>query len=65
VSAPRATSITPAASPQEAAAIVAAIARFQADTAPIAAPATPVQSGWLAAARREAVSRDPRAISNL
>ena len=51
--------LVPAASEQEAAAIAAAIARFDADTAP--APAAPAQaqreSRWLRAARLEGVAR--------
>ncbi len=54
------TSILPAPSPLEAAAIVAAIERFARDTAQ-APPRTPaVSGGWLRAARAEAVSRTPR-----
>jgi hypothetical protein len=51
--------IAPSASPEEAAAIVAALERFMRATAP--APATPVddaQDGWRRAAILEGVSRD-------
>ena len=49
----------PSASPQEAAAIVAALERFMRDTAPVPAPPSPATcSGWLRAARLEAVG-DP------
>jgi hypothetical protein len=52
--------VAPAASPEEAAAVVAALERFMRDTAPIPAPAPPPVSGWVQAARREAVEREPR-----
>jgi hypothetical protein len=56
--------IAPAATPEEAAAVVAAVERFLRDTAPppVAAPAR--EPGWVRAARREAVERhrlDPTA----
>ena len=51
--------IAPAASPEEAAAVVAALERFMRETAPIAAPAPPPVSGWVRAARLEAVERAP------
>ena len=47
--------VAPAASPEEAAAVVAALERFMRETAPTAAPAPPPVSGWLRAARLEAV----------
>jgi hypothetical protein len=51
----------PAATEQEAAAVVAALERFARDpAAPASAPAAST-SGWLRAARIEAVSRDPGA----
>jgi hypothetical protein len=50
--------ITSPASPEEAAAVVAAVQRFLRDHAP--APAPPAStSGWLRAARLEAVRRSP------
>ena len=50
--------IAPSASPEEAAAIVAALERFMRDTAPsLAAPAEAVDP-WLRAAVLEGVSRD-------
>ena len=49
------------ASPEEAAAVVAALERFMRETAPRPAPAPVRPSGWLAAARLEAVSREPLA----
>ncbi len=51
--------VAPNASPAEAAAIVAALERFLRDTTPVVAPAPPPASGWLRAARREAVEREP------
>ena len=51
--------VAPGATPEEAAAVVAALERFLRDTAPVAAPAPPPVSGWLRAARREAVDREP------
>jgi hypothetical protein len=49
--------VAPAASPEEAAAVVAALERFMRETAPTPASAPPPVSGWLAAARAEAVER--------
>jgi hypothetical protein len=51
--------IAPAASPEEAAAVVAALERFMRETAPTPAPTPPPVSGWVQAARREAVEREP------
>jgi hypothetical protein len=48
--------ITPAASAAEAAAIVAAIARFVHDTAPLQASPQPTQDPWLRAAMLEGAS---------
>jgi hypothetical protein len=47
------------ASPEEAAAVIAAIEQFLHDTAPPVAPPEPEPSGWLRTARREAVEREP------
>ena len=47
------------ASPEEAAAVVAAIEQFLRDTAPPPAPAEVPENPWLRAARVEAVERDP------
>jgi hypothetical protein len=52
--------VAPAASPEEAAAVVAALERFMRETAPTPAPPPARLAGWLEAARREAVERDPR-----
>jgi hypothetical protein len=49
-----------AATPEEAAAVVAAIEQFVRDTAPPAGAAAP-EDGWLRAARLEAVGADPAA----
>jgi hypothetical protein len=47
------------ASPEEAAAVLAAIEQFLRDTAPPPAPAEEKPSAWIQAARREAVDRAP------
>ena len=47
------------ASPEEAAAVIAAVEQFLRDHAPPAAPAEERLPGWVAAARREAVEREP------
>jgi hypothetical protein len=47
------------ASPEEAAAVIAAIEQFLRDTAPPPADEAPPLSGWVRAARLEAVERDP------
>jgi hypothetical protein len=51
--------VTPPASPQEAAAVIAAVDRFLRDTAPPAPTADSRESAWTRAARREAVDREP------
>jgi hypothetical protein len=51
--------VAPAASPEEAAAVVAALERFMRDTAPTPAPPPERLAGWLEAARLEAVEREP------
>ena len=56
---PQLSIVAPAASPEEAAAVVAALERFMRETAPTAAPAPPPVSGWVRAARAEAVERAP------
>jgi hypothetical protein len=50
--------VAPSASPEEAAAIVAAIDRFMRATAPATAAAAEDVDPWLRAARREAVWRE-------
>ena len=52
--------VAPSASPEEAAAVVAALERFMRDTAPTPAPAAERPSPWVEAARLEAVERAPR-----
>jgi hypothetical protein len=47
------------ASPEEAAAVIAAIERFLRDTTPPRAPEEPKPSPWLLAALREGVDREP------
>ena len=47
------------ASPEEAAAVIAAIEQFMRDTAPPPAPAEPPENPWIRTARLEAVDRDP------
>ena len=47
------------ATPEEAAAVIAAVEQFMRDTAPALAAAPEPVSGWLRAARVEAVERDP------
>ena len=51
--------VAPAASPEEAAAVVSALERFMRETAPTPAPAPSPVSGWVQAARLEAVEREP------
>ena len=51
--------VAPAASPEEAAAVVAAVERFLRDTAPPPAPPAPPPNPWVRAARLEAVDRHP------
>jgi hypothetical protein len=48
------------ATPEEAAAVMAAVEQFLRDTAPPPAPAGPQISPWVRAARLEAVDREPR-----
>ncbi len=58
---PRLEIVAPAASPQEAAAVVAALERFLRETAAPTAPVDPAPSPWTRAARLEAVGEpDPR-----
>ena len=48
------------ATPEEAAAVVAAVEQFLRDAAPPAAPPAPEPSHWARAARLEGVEREPR-----
>jgi hypothetical protein len=56
---PRLALLGSSATPEEAAAVVAAIEQFLRDTAPPLEPAEPAADPWLRAARLEAVGRDP------
>jgi hypothetical protein len=49
------------ATPEEAAAVIAAVEQFMRDTAPPPAPAAPAPDPWLRAARMEGVGREPEA----
>jgi hypothetical protein len=51
--------VAPSASPEEAAAIAAALQRFLMDTAPPLAATAPPPDPWMAAALAEGVSRAP------
>ena len=50
------------ATPEEAAAVMAAVEQFMRDTAPPPAPPEPQESPWVRAARREAVDREPKGV---
>jgi hypothetical protein len=50
--------VAPSASPEEAAAVVAALERFMRETAPALAPAPPEANPWLRAALLEGVGSD-------
>ena len=56
---PKLTIVAPAASPEEAAAVVAALERFMRETAPAPAPPAPRQNPWQRAALEEGVNRAP------
>ena len=51
--------VAPSASPEEAAAVVAALERFMRDTAPAPAPSPPPRNPWLRAALLEQTGREP------
>jgi hypothetical protein len=55
--------VAPAASPEEAAAVVAALERFMRDTAPPPLPAGAPHNPWARAALLEATGREPGAPS--
>ncbi|MGI8592976.1 MAG: hypothetical protein ACR2ML_01155 [Solirubrobacteraceae bacterium] len=55
--------VAPAASPEEAAAVVAVLERFLRDTAAPLAPPAPARNPWQRAALYEAVGREPDAPS--
>lgn len=54
---PQLSLVAPSASPEEAAAVIAAVERFLRDTAPPPAAPPARASGWVRAARLEAVDR--------
>ncbi len=56
---PRLEIVAPSASPEEAAAVVAALERFMRETAPALAPAPPPRDPWQRAALYEATGREP------
>ncbi|MBO0768551.1 MAG: hypothetical protein J2O48_07685 [Solirubrobacterales bacterium] len=51
--------VAPGASPEEAAAVVAAVEQFMRATAPVVAPEPEPESGWKRAALHEGVRRAP------
>jgi hypothetical protein len=51
--------VAPSASPEEAAAVVAALERFMRATAPPKAPPSPAQNPWQRAALHDGVARQP------
>ncbi len=57
---PKLTIVAPNASPEEAAAVVAAVERFMRETAPPPAPPEPRRSAWQQAGLSEGVARAPR-----
>jgi hypothetical protein len=56
---PKLLTIAPGASPEEAAAVAAAIEQFMRQTMPIVVPEPPAPNPWTQAARHESVSRQP------
>jgi hypothetical protein len=57
---PKLTIFAPDASPEEAAAVVAALERFMRETAPTPVPPAPRRSAWQQAALQEGVLREPQ-----
>ena len=57
---PKLSIVAPGASPEEAAAVIAAIERFMRATAPLPAPPAPRRSAWQQAALQEGVARQPQ-----
>jgi hypothetical protein len=55
---PQLTIVAPSASPEEAAAVVAAVERFMRDSAPVAVPAAPALDRWTRTALLEGVRRE-------
>jgi hypothetical protein len=58
---PKLTIVAPDASPEEAAAVVAALERFMRETTPVHAEAPPPPNPWQQAALQEGVLRQPAA----
>jgi hypothetical protein len=56
---PKLSIVAPNVSPDEAAAVIAAVERFMRDTAPAPVAAPPRQNPWREAALREGVARQP------
>ncbi len=56
---PKMSIVAPSASPEEAAAVVAALERFMRETAPPRAASGAVQNPWQRAALHEGVAREP------
>jgi hypothetical protein len=56
---PKLTIVAPNASPEEAAAVVAALERFMRETAPTPVAPAPQQNPWQRAALHEGVAREP------
>jgi hypothetical protein len=56
---PKLTIVAPDASPEEAAAVVAALERFMRETAPVRARPAPRRNPWQRAALHEGVARQP------
>ena len=56
---PKLSIVAPSATPEEAAAVVAALERFMRETAPRPAPPAPRRNPWQLAALQEGVSRAP------
>lgn len=56
---PKLSIVAPGASPEEAAAVVAALERFMRETAPQPVPPAPKRSRWQEAALHEGVAREP------
>jgi hypothetical protein len=56
---PKLTIVAPGASPEEAAAVVAALEQFMRQTAPVAVASAPRPPAWQTAALHEGVGREP------
>jgi hypothetical protein len=56
---PQLSIVAPDASPEDAAAVVAALERFMRETAPVPVPAAPRRDAWQVAALQEGVARSP------